>query len=150
MIDARFGHVNLIARDWRELAGFYMRVLGCAFVPPERDYHGPDLEAVTGIPGATLRGVHLRLPGGGQAGPTLEIYEYENAPDAPRPAINRPGLAHLAFAVDDVRAARRTVLAEGGGAVGEVVMLHTSDGRRVTLAYVTDPEGNIIELQSWS
>jgi catechol-2,3-dioxygenase len=26
----------------------------------------------------------------------------------------------------------------------------TADGRRVTWVYVTDPEGNIIELQSWS
>jgi YD repeat-containing protein len=42
------------------------------------------------------------------------------------------------------------VLAEGGGDVGEVVTLRTADGRRVTWTYVTDPEGNIIELQNWS
>jgi hypothetical protein len=34
--------------------------------------------------------------------------------------------------------------------VGEVVTLTTADGRRVTWCYVTDPEGNILELQSWS
>jgi hypothetical protein len=34
--------------------------------------------------------------------------------------------------------------------VGEVVTLQTADGRFVTWAYVTDPEGNILELQSWS
>jgi predicted enzyme related to lactoylglutathione lyase len=49
-----------------------------------------------------------------------------------------------------VAAARETVLAEGGGVVGEVVTTGTSDGRRVTWTYLTDPEGNIIELQSWS
>jgi hypothetical protein len=37
-----------------------------------------------------------------------------------------------------------------GHAVGDVVTLETSDGRRVSWAYATDPEGNIIELQSWS
>ena len=32
---------------------------------------------------------------------------------------------------------------------GEAVTLEAADGRRVT-CYVTDPEGNIVELQSWS
>jgi catechol-2,3-dioxygenase len=30
------------------------------------------------------------------------------------------------------------------------VTLQTADGRLVTWCYLTDPEGNIIELQSWS
>jgi hypothetical protein len=42
------------------------------------------------------------------------------------------------------------VLAAGGSAVGEVVTLTTSAGGRVTCCYVTDPEENIIELQSWA
>jgi hypothetical protein len=33
---------------------------------------------------------------------------------------------------------------------GHVVTLTTADGRRVTWCYVTDPEGNIVELQAWS
>jgi len=33
--------------------------------------------------------------------------------------------------------------------VGEVVTLTTSAGTQVTWCYVTDPEGNIIELQAW-
>jgi predicted enzyme related to lactoylglutathione lyase len=64
--------------------------------------------------------------------------------------VDRPGLAHLAFAVDDVPAAREAVLAEGGSTVGEVVTLTTATGSRVTWCYVTDPEGNIVELQSWA
>jgi len=63
--------------------------------------------------------------------------------------VNRPGLAHLAFEVDDVPAARREVLARGGSALGEVVTLSYASGARVTWCYVTDPEGNAIELQSW-
>ena len=63
VIDARFGHVNVIARDWRSLATFYTEVFGCTFVPPERDISGPVLERGTGIPGAALTGAHLRLPG---------------------------------------------------------------------------------------
>lgn len=151
MIEARFGHVNLIARDWRRLADFYGRVFGMAVVPPERDYSGPELAAGTGVPGAALRGVHLRLPGLAlDVGPTLEIYEYASEPPALPSAANRPGFGHIAFAVADVSAARSVFLAEGGGVVGEVITSTVPDGRRVTWAYVTDPEGNIVELQSWS
>jgi catechol 2,3-dioxygenase-like lactoylglutathione lyase family enzyme len=150
VIDARFGHVNLIAGDWRALAAWYVRVFGCEVVPPERHYSGADLAAGTGIPDAALRGVHLRLPGLGASGPTLEVYEYASMPPALPPAANRPGFQHIAFVVPSVTAARETVLAEGGGAIGTVVTLQTTDGRLVTWAYVTDPEDNIIELQSWS
>ncbi len=151
MIEARFGHVNIVARDWRALASFYERVFGCVPVPPERDLRGPVLEAGTGVPGAALRGVHLRLPGLTiESGPTLEIYQYDPSLDAVPPAANRPGFAHIAFAVPSVEEAREVVLASGGSAVGTVVTTQTSDGRRVTWTYVTDPEGNIVELQAWS
>ncbi|HEV8488999.1 MAG TPA: hypothetical protein VGQ58_04365, partial [Candidatus Limnocylindrales bacterium] len=91
MIDARFGHVNVVARDWGALAAFYERIFGCVPVPPERDYSGPELAAGTGVPHAALRGVHLRLPGHGPDGPTIEIYEYfEELPGLPT-AANRPG-----------------------------------------------------------
>jgi predicted enzyme related to lactoylglutathione lyase len=96
-----------------------------------------------------LRGVHLRLPGHGPDGPTLEIYTYSRLAEGARPAVNRPGLAHLAFQVASVEEARREVLAGGGSAVGEVVTLTTAAGARVTWCYVTDPEGNILELQAW-
>lgn len=151
MIDgARFAHTNLVARDWRALERFYTSVFGCRRVPPERDYAGPELEAGTGVPGASLAGVHLRLPGCGADGPTLEIYSYSVELDAPSPAVNRPGYGHIAFQVTSVADARRQVLASGGEPVGEIVTLSPASGARVTWCYVTDPEGNIIELQSWS
>ena len=65
------------------------------------------------------------------------------------PAINRPGFAHLAFEVEDVAAARDEVLAAGGGEYGALTVFETSDGKKVTMIYLTDPEGNIIELQAW-
>jgi glyoxylase I family protein len=65
----RYVHTNLIARDWRALARFYEAHFGCVVVPPERDYAGAELEAGTGVAGAQLAGVHLRLPGHGGDGP---------------------------------------------------------------------------------
>ena len=150
MINARFGHLNLIARDWRALSSFYERVFGMELVPPLRNYAGADLSAGTGVADASLEGGHWRLPGLGPDGPTLEIYQYGAMPDASMPIVNRPGFGHIAFVVGDVVADSEAVIREGGSAVGSVVTLQTADGRRVTWAYVRDPEGNIIELQSWS
>jgi predicted enzyme related to lactoylglutathione lyase len=62
--------------------------------------------------------------------------------------VNRPGFDHIAFVVDNVPAAREAVLAAGGRPVGEVVTLTNALGKRLTWVYVTDPEGNILELQS--
>ena len=149
ILDARYGHTNIIARDWRRLARFYEDVFGCVPVPPERDYSGPELEAGTGVAGASLKGVHLRLPGHGPDGPTLEIYTYGTLAEGPPPAVNRPGLAHIAFAVADVETAVAEVLAAGGRRIGETVTLRIATGAKVTWCYTTDPEGNVVELQSW-
>ncbi|HZD39242.1 MAG TPA: VOC family protein [Terriglobales bacterium] len=151
MIDGvRYVHTNLIARDWKNLARFYQTHFGCIPVPPERDYSGRDLEAATSVPGARLRGVHLRLPGYESDAPTLEIFSYTQRVEGPTPAPNLVGFGHIAFEVASVRDARREVLGAGGRSIGDIVSLTTSAGAEVTWCYVTDPEGNIIELQSWS
>ena len=150
MIDARFGHVNVIARDWRRLADFYREVFGMEIVPPLRDYRAEDVEAGTGVAGVAFRGAHLRLPGLGAEGPTLEIYQYDSGPEGLPSVANRPGFRHIAFVVHDVPAAREAVIAAGGGKVGAIVTTTPGPGRRVSWAYVTDPEGNHIELQAWS
>jgi predicted enzyme related to lactoylglutathione lyase len=147
---ARYVHTNLVARDWRKLARFYERIFGCTPVPPERDLAGQWLEDGTGVPSAHIRGVHLRLPGYGADGPTLEIFQYNREEERPETAVNRPGFGHIAFAVDDVKAARDAVVAAGGGTVGQVVSLEVPGAGTVTFVYLTDPEGNILELQHWS
>ena len=150
MIDAKYVHTNLIADDWRALSDFYQQLFGCVPVLPERDFRGESLEAGTGIPGAHLRGVHLRLPGYGEAGPTLEIFSYDTRPERGTTAVDRPGFGHIAFSVADVADARKAVLQGGGRAVGEIVTLEVATGAKVTWCYVTDPEGNIIERPAWT
>lgn len=127
-VAARYVHTNLTARDWRSLAAFYADVFGCTQVPPERDYRCANLDAATGLTDAHLTGAHLRLPGyGATGGPTLEIFQYDALEPRAATVVNRPGFGHIAFAVDDVDAARRQVLAAGGAPVGELVTLQTSD-----------------------
>ncbi|MHC4208070.1 MAG: VOC family protein, partial [Planctomycetota bacterium] len=129
---------------------FYERVFGCEPVPPERAAGEEWVELCTGVPGAEIRGVHLRLPGYGDDGPTLEIFQYNRTEQRPATAVNRPGLAHLAFEVDDVEAARDEVIAAGGKCVGELVTVEIPGAGTITLIYMADPEGNIIELQKWA
>ena len=149
-IQAKFVHTNIVAQDWRKLAGFYERVLGCRPVFPERNLSGQWLEDGTGVAGVEIKGMHLRLPGFGEQGPTLEIFQYNHQQERPATAINRPGFGHIAFAVDDVAAARDAMLAAGGGVVGEVVSVDVPGAGTVTFVYATDPEGNVVELQHWA
>jgi len=149
-MNPKYVHTNLIADDWKKLSQFYQSVFACVPVPPERDFAGPDLVRATNVADASLCGVHLRLPGHGPDGPTLEIFQYGVNLPGQSPASNRPGYGHIAFTVDDVTAACKEVLSAGGAAFGDVVTLTTSDNSRVTWCYVADVEGNLIELQSWS
>ena len=149
-IQAKYVHTNLIARDWKRLVQFYGEVFGCEPAGPERDLSGPWLDRVNSVPNGRLRGVHLRLPGYDDQGPTLEIFSYDQLIERESPRSNECGFAHIAFAVDDVDAALQAVLAAGGGAVGEIATAKVAGVGLIRLVYARDPEGNIIELQNWS
>jgi catechol 2,3-dioxygenase-like lactoylglutathione lyase family enzyme len=144
----QLAHINLVARDWERLAAFYEGVFGYTRVLPERDLSEPWLESGTGVRGARVRGVHLRLPGA--EGPTIEVFSYYPALDALPTAPNRPGWGHIAFAVEDVAGARAAVLEAGGSALGELIETEIEGAGEIAFAYVADPEGNVIELQRWA
>lgn len=145
----QYVHTNLIAKDWRKLAQFYIDVFGCRPLYPERDLQGEWVAQLTGIEDVRIQGIHLRLPGN-EAGPTLEIFGYQ--PDQCReipPAINHPGFGHIAFHVDSVEAVLSELTAHGGKALGKVVRKEYETIGLLTAVYARDPEGNIIEIQNW-
>jgi len=148
-INTRYVHTNIVARDWRNLADFYITVFGCTPVPPERDISGEWVDRLTGVTGARIRGIHLRLPGYGDGGPTLEIFGYDPEGACGEKAIHCQGYAHIAFAVDDVSVTLQKVRNAGGSAMGETVTADIAGAGQITLVYAADPEGNIIELQKW-
>ena len=145
----KYKHTNIIAKDWRLLARFYQDVFGCAFVPPERDLQGEWLARGTGVSNAHFTGAHLRLPGHGEAGPTLEIYQYTENKPRPPVAANREGIMHLAFEVDDIDQIVADVLNHGGTKVGDITSSEVKGVGTLAFIYLADPEGNIIELQTW-
>jgi hypothetical protein len=42
-VSITFGHVNIIAKDWRKPSEFYQTVFACIPVPPVRKQSGPAL-----------------------------------------------------------------------------------------------------------
>ena len=145
----RYAHVNIIAADWRKLMDFYIDVFDCEPVSSERNHHGEKIDALVGIKNARVTGQHLRVPGHGEDGPTIEIFSYNQDTELQQPKIDRPGFAHIAFEVDDFEGVREKILNWGGEDYGEKVTIDISGAGRLTLLYMTDPEGNIVELQHW-
>jgi catechol 2,3-dioxygenase-like lactoylglutathione lyase family enzyme len=149
-IRAKYVHTNVIARDWKRLVRFYTDVFGCEPRGLEGNMSGAWLDSVASLRNAHLTGLHLRLPGYDDDGPTLEIFGYDQLMECELPAANQCGFAHIAFAVDDVDEALRAVIAAGGGAVGDIATTKVDGVGTLHVVYARDPEGNIVELQKWS
>lgn len=147
--NVRFVHTNIISADWKRLARFYENVFGCRRVLPERDMSGEWIERGTGVAGAHVRGAHLHLPGHGETGPTLEIFQYDHGLTGPEKRVNETGLAHIAFLVEDVGAALAEVVSHGGSRLAEIVSRDIAGVGLLTFVYARDPDGNVLELQSW-
>lgn len=145
----KYSHTNLIARDVPRLISFYKNVLGCRSIGQTRDLSGAWVDLLTGIPNAHIFGEHLALPGFADDAPTLEIFGYDEVLPHTAPGVSASGFTHIAFAVDDVAKTLQRVLENGGGQVCGLVEKKYDDGRTITVVYATDPEGNILELQSW-
>lgn len=143
----RFGHVNIVARDWRALAAFYVEVFGVEPVGAERDISGAWVDRATGLSGARITGRHYRLPGGEV---TLEIFSYDSPVSQTVPSADRLGFGHIAFAVDDVSSTLARLLAAGGQRLGDIAQADVAGESHLEVVYARDPEGNIVELQRWS
>ncbi|MEM1295070.1 MAG: VOC family protein [Verrucomicrobiota bacterium] len=145
----RYAHTNIIAEDWKKLMRFYVEVFDCVPVSSERDHRGKHTDDLTGIEDVRVVGQHLRVPGHGEHGPTIEIFTFNQQLSSQEPAINRPGFAHLAFEVEDFEGVRQQILDRGGIDYGKKITIDIPGAGKLTLIYMTDPEGNIVELQRW-
>lgn len=145
----RFAHTNIVAKDWKRLAGFYIDVFNCRIKPPKRKLSGDWLDNGTGLTNAEIEGVHLLLPGYADNGPTLEIFTYGETGERKPPMPNHTGFSHIAFEVEDVDATLKKALENGAGMLGKITKREIEGVGKLKFVYFRDPEGNIIEIQSW-
>lgn len=149
METVKFVHINILAKDWKTLSQFYIKVFDCKPVYPERNMHGDWIDKMTNIKGVHIKGIHLKLPGY-EDGPTLEIFSYNERLEKTLPAqINDIGFAHIAFRVEDISQFINRVLKQGGSFYGELVKTQIENVGELNAVYMRDPEGNIIEIQKW-
>ncbi|MZE78364.1 VOC family protein [Streptomyces xinghaiensis] len=138
-------HVAVVTPDLDRMAAFYTGLFG-AEVVKDLSLTTPVFGEGVGVPGATARTVHLRLPG---ASTVVELTQYAaHHPAAdPRAPANAPGLRHLALRVDDIGAAAGELRARGHEVVGGPVEVDRPAAARGTwFLYFRDPDGNLVEL----
>ena len=145
----RFAHTNISAKNWKSLSEFYIKVFNCKVKPPKRKLSGAWLEQGTGLQGAILEGIHLLLPGHGDNGPTLEIFTYKDMHDCEPIMPNYCGITHIAFEVHDVDHTLDKAIKNGGQFLGKVTEKSVDGIGELKFVYFRDPEGNIVEIQSW-
>jgi predicted enzyme related to lactoylglutathione lyase len=145
----KYVHTNLIAKDWKKLAQFYIDIFGCEPTYPERNLSGAWIDRMTMISNVNIKGIHLKLPGY-ENGPTLEIFEYNKASMTPKKQlINDFGFGHIAFHVTDVEETIERIIDKGGAKYGELIEKKINGIGIIKAIYALDPEGNIIEIQNW-
>jgi glyoxylase I family protein len=115
-------HVALLVADPVAMAGWYERHLGMRVV---RAGDGPG---------------HARFLADDAGASILEIYA--GTPPAPDYSKMDPARLHVAFAAEDLEAARAALVAAGASPVGDVVVAPTGD----RFAMLRDPWGLALQL----
>jgi lactoylglutathione lyase len=127
----RAHHVGLTVTDLDRAREWYERALGL------------QLQLAFELPGGA-RGAMLRSPDGAR----VELFEVPGSIDGlagadPPSAMRTRGFGHVAFELDDLDAGYAAIVAAGGAEVWSP-RPSPEPGRR--MAFVHDPEGNLIEL----
>lgn len=140
----RLKHINLTAHNADRLAAFYRGAFHFEERRPPKRLSGEIVARGNGLPNSDIYVIWLSMTEDDD--PFLEIMEYTETLDRPRPSVNEPGYGHLAFEVCDLNETVQKVLQFGGSLQGEVTDFGTKE-KPVLIVYVRDPEGNIIELE---
>lgn len=135
-----FVHIGLVVEDLDETVRF-LALLGFDCSKPAT-FSGEWIGRIIGLEDVTVEVVMARAPDGTDMFEVVRFHSPSAGAQEPEPAANRPGLRHVAFTVDDVRAVVDRVRAAGWETVGEIVHFEST----FLLCYVRGPEGLIVEL----
>jgi catechol 2,3-dioxygenase-like lactoylglutathione lyase family enzyme len=141
-------HFSFTVSDLARSVAWYVDVLGLELVSRQRqdnDY----TRTLVGMPDAVLEVARLKIPGRdpGSSDHLLELVQYvEGAGPRVPLRTNSPGVAHLAFLVDDIEARHQRMADAGVEFRGRPVLITagTNEGGRV--CYFAGPDGETLEL----
>jgi catechol 2,3-dioxygenase-like lactoylglutathione lyase family enzyme len=137
----KLSHHGLCVSELERALAFYRDGLGFEEVS-RLEFADAGTGRLLGLPGARLEAVYLR-----RDGTTLELLHFPqpgtHLARGPRP-MNRVGLTHLSFLVDDLDAVLDKLRALGGHALDETRLGGAAPGPQAI--FVTDPDGTRIEL----
>lgn len=136
----RLEHIGIVVDDLAAATAFFA-ALGLE-VEGEASVEGELVDRINGLRGVRADVVILQTPDGNAK---VELARYHSPSyddkDGPAPA-NAPGIRHILFVVDDIKASLAALQAHGGELVGELVNYENS----YWLCYVRGPAGTIVEL----
>jgi catechol 2,3-dioxygenase-like lactoylglutathione lyase family enzyme len=136
----KFVHIGLVVEDLDDTMRF-LALLG--FDCDESTvYSGAWIDRIIGLENVTVEVVMARLPDGSDVFEVVRFHAPSAGARESAPAVNRPGLRHIAFTVDDVRGVVDGVREAGWETVGKIVNYENI----YLLCYVRGPEGLIVEL----
>ena len=136
----RMEHIGVVVEDLAAAKAFFL-ALGLE-LEGEATVEGPSVDRINGLEGVRADIVMMQTPDGHAK---LELAKYHSPPGPggdPEAPANTPGIRHILFSVDDIKAALAALEAHGGELVGELE--NYEDLYR--LCYVRGPAGIIVEL----
>jgi catechol 2,3-dioxygenase-like lactoylglutathione lyase family enzyme len=137
-----FSHVGICVSDLERSRRFYCEGLG--FEEVGSHHVGDEFASLMEVPGVDVDSVMLA-----RDGVTVELLRFR-APghlgEPVRRSMNRLGLTHFSFRVDDVDAAAAAIERAGGVVVAGTRTRLDLPGAALDFLYCTDPDGTRIEL----
>ena len=145
-------HINIVVSDLERSVKFYTELLG--FNESKRAHlEGEWIESIVGLRGVVADVVFIVAPAGE---PRIELLCYKTPKGESVPVnslANTVGLRHIAFRVDDIRAALEKLKNAGVKLLGEPVVVPetvvTHDAGHKMLCYFHDPDGVLLEITEY-
>lgn len=141
-------HFSFHVADLERSIAFYVGILGLELAH-RQDQANAYTRSLVGFDDASLRIAQLRVPGQprGLSSHDLELVEYVVPRGAPNdPSRNRPGTAHLAFVVTDIKATHDRLVKHGVEFVSPPQEITAGVNRGGSACYFVDPDRITLEL----
>ncbi|MDA1297236.1 MAG: VOC family protein [Chloroflexi bacterium] len=138
-------HTGFVVRDLQRSLEFYTGLLGMRVERGPAESDSPWLAEVVGYPSVRMRMAYV----GVGDGHSIELIEYIEPSGEPQPGLydrNRPGSAHAAMVVDDVRVWRERLEAQRIIVFGPRQVREMEFPWARLAIYFQDPDGNWLEM----